>query len=318
MRYTRFLFDGNIVAVSNQLGQASDGCLAQFLFGRMRSGFFGQFFERLAVRDGSCSKNGGLCHIGGATAAVCVIVKSEEVAAMIRVAIVEDGPIYSSQFRDYLKRYEAQSGEECRVVCFGDGDEIAADYRPDYDIILMDIDMKFMDGMTTASHIRKLDSEVIIIFITNLSQYAIKGYAVDALDYMLKPISYYAFSQCIERALSRMQYRNQKHFLLAHTKSGVQKLDVACIYFVEVEGRNLLFHTSDGVISASGPMRRVEQSLSEADFFRCNKGYLVNMAHVSCVEGSDAVVGGERVQISRSKRKAFLDALNDYMNEVSK
>lgn len=55
--------------------------------------------------------------------------------------------------------------------------------------------MKFMDGMAAAEEIRKMDSEVIIIFITNMTQYAIRGYEVDALDYMLKPVNYFAFSQ---------------------------------------------------------------------------------------------------------------------------
>ena len=63
-------------------------------------------------------------------------------------------------------------------------------YSGDFDIILMDIQMKYMDGMTAAEQIRKLDSEVIIMFITNMTQYAIRGYEVDALDYVVKPVEY--------------------------------------------------------------------------------------------------------------------------------
>lgn len=85
-------------------------------------------------------------------------------------------------------------------------------YKAVYDIILMDIEMKFMDGMMAAEEIRKVDTEVIIIFITNSPQYAIKGYAVDALDYVLKPVSYYAFSQRLGRAVERVA-RRARHFL---------------------------------------------------------------------------------------------------------
>ena len=56
-----------------------------------------------------------------------------------------------------------------------------------FDILIMDIELKFMDGMTAAQHIRKMDSNVIIIFVTNMPQFALKGYQVDALDYVLKP-----------------------------------------------------------------------------------------------------------------------------------
>ena len=82
-------------------------------------------------------------------------------------------------------------------MTFTDGDEIAGGYKSVYDIILMDVQMRFMDGMSAAEEIRKVDPEVVIIFITNMSQYAIRGYAVDALDYVLKPVSYFAWSESL-------------------------------------------------------------------------------------------------------------------------
>lgn len=124
---------------------------------------------------------------------------------MIRVAIVEDEASYMKQFQKYLAQYAKESGEEFDIVTFTDGDEIAGGYKSVYDIILMDVQMRFMDGMSAAEEIRKVDPEVVIIFITNMSQYAIRGYAVDALDYVLKPVSYFAFSQRLDRAIARMK-----------------------------------------------------------------------------------------------------------------
>ena len=86
---------------------------------------------------------------------------------MIRLALVEDDALYRSQLREYIDKYSAASGEKFTVTEFSDGDEIALGYKAVYDIILMDIEMKFMDGMMAAEEIRKKDSEVIIIFITN-------------------------------------------------------------------------------------------------------------------------------------------------------
>ena len=83
-------------------------------------------------------------------------------------------------------------------------------YQSQYDIILMGIEMKFVNGMTAAEKIRKMDSEVVIIFITNMAQYAIRGYAVDDLDYVLKPVSYFAFSQKLVRVLNRMKKERAK------------------------------------------------------------------------------------------------------------
>lgn len=237
---------------------------------------------------------------------------------MTRIALVEDDPMYRTQLEEYLERYSRESGEKFTVRTFGDGDEIALNYRAEYDIILMDIQMKYMDGMTAAAEIRKADDEVVIIFITNMAQYAIKGYAVGALDFITKPISYFAFSQCISHAIRRMQKRVRR-FVYVAGKNGGQKLEHSRILFVEVDGHHLVYHMSDGsAVSAVGTMKEVEESLNNEAFFRCNKCYLVNLEHVEGIDGNDAVVGGETVQLSRSKKKAFLDALNSYINEVGK
>ena len=123
---------------------------------------------------------------------------------MIRIALVEDDPAYAEQLTSYLREYEKESKERISVQTFSDGEDIVTEYRADYDIILMDVEMKFMDGMSAAEEIRKMDTEVVIIFITNMPQYAIQGYRVDALDYVLKPVSYFAFTQRIDRALARL------------------------------------------------------------------------------------------------------------------
>ena len=86
------------------------------------------------------------------------------------------------------------------------------DYSADYDLILMDIEMAFLNGMKAAEKIRELDKDVVIIFITNMPQYAIQGYKVNALDYMLKPISYFSFSESMGRALHRVKVQ-EKEFI---------------------------------------------------------------------------------------------------------
>lgn len=109
-----------------------------------------------------------------------------------------------------MRQYEKENGEAFDITIYSDGDQIVNKYRSQYDIILMDVEMKFMDGMSAAEEIRKVDTEVVIIFITNMAQYAIRGYAVDALDYVLKPVSYFAFSQRLNRAIGRMKKERQR------------------------------------------------------------------------------------------------------------
>ena len=102
---------------------------------------------------------------------------------MIRIAVVEDEEYYVNQLTGYLNEYQKTEKEELDITVYRDGDAVTAEYKSQFDIILMDIQMKFVDGMTAAEEIRKMDSEVVIIFITNMTRYAIRGYEVDALDY---------------------------------------------------------------------------------------------------------------------------------------
>ncbi len=236
---------------------------------------------------------------------------------MIRIAIVEDDSSYLEQLKEYLLRYERESGKSFHISVFNDGVGIAEKYDPVYDIILMDIEMSRMDGMTAAERIRRQDMEVVIIFITNMPQYAMKGYTVEAMDYVLKPISYYAFTQRIERALQRMR-RRDKRFIAVNHQSGMLKLEISQITYIEVRDHDLIYHTSQGSFTAKGTLSEAERQLGSRKFFRCNKGYLVNLEYVESVHNFDVLVGNTWIQVSRPKKKALMDALNDYMNEVSK
>lgn len=161
---------------------------------------------------------------------------------MIRIAIVEDEEAYVQQLISYLHEYQKTANEEIAVTVYRDGDEITSKYKSQYDIILMDIQMKFVDGMTAAEEIRSIDSSVVIIFITNMTQYAIQGYKVGAMDYILKPISYFAFKERLSQAISRLKHRSS-NYVVVPVKGGVLRLDTSDIYYIESQGHNLIYHT---------------------------------------------------------------------------
>ena len=236
---------------------------------------------------------------------------------MLHIAIVEDDPSYARQLQDYLGRYSRESGEPIEVTVYTDGDEIVEGYRAQFDLILLDVEMPFLDGMTAAEEIRRRDSEVVIIFITNMAQYAIKGYAVDALDYVLKPVSYFAFSQRLERAIQRLKNREQKYIVLP-VKGGMRKLEVSDIYYIESQDHELTVHTRAGDFSTGITMRQMEETLSGLHFFRGNNSYLINLEHVDGVQDGCAVARGELLRLSRPRKNAFLEALSNYMGEVLK
>lgn len=126
---------------------------------------------------------------------------------MIRIGIVEDDAVSRKLVHDYLARFEAEHGESFEVSVFEDGAQILRGYRPRFDVILLDIQMETIDGMTTARRIREVDDRVVLVFITSSPQFAIKGYKVDATSYLLKPLSWFAFEQELSRSIALVRKR---------------------------------------------------------------------------------------------------------------
>lgn len=236
---------------------------------------------------------------------------------MIKIAVVEDDRSYLEEIKNYLKRYEAEHSIKINTTFFSDGYQIINNYKAQYDIILMDIRMKQMNGMTAAEKIREIDSEVIIIFITNTSQYAINGYKVNALDYVLKPISYFSFAQRLKKAIKKINNNNLKYITVVN-KNGAQKLNINDIYYIEIRNHTLTYHSKNGEYSTSGTMKKIEKKLKKFGFFRCHRCYLVNLRHVDGIKNRHALINEEKLIISRSRKTDFLEALTDYIREVVK
>lgn len=234
---------------------------------------------------------------------------------MVRIAIVEDEDSYVEILQSFLKRYQEECGQKFYVTVFRDGDEIVEKYKANFDIILMDIKMRCMDGMTAAEHIREVDQEVIIMFITNMIQYAIRGYAVNAMDYILKPVKYFAFSQKLARALNRLE-KKEKSFVTISIRGGALKLELSQIYYIESQDHYLVFHTKKGEFTSNGKLSEMEQLLSQHHFFRSNKGYLVNLEYVDGVRDNCAIVNEQMLPISRYRKNEFLQALTSYVSEA--
>ena len=231
---------------------------------------------------------------------------------MIRVAIVEDDAEVQGVLQEYVRRYTRQYGTEFEVTVFADGVDILEDYRAVYDIIFLDVEMKHLDGMTTAERIRQMDADVILIFITNMAQYAIRGYSVGALDYVLKPVPYFAFSQQLLKAVARLEKR-AKHYLTVPVEGGCAGWTPQASIIWKARVTGCTFTPTRAIFSAPGALKAFEEKLADCPFARCNSGYLVNLAQVKSVQQGMVQVGPYELQVSRPRRKAFLAALADHI-----
>ena len=231
---------------------------------------------------------------------------------MYRIAIVEDDRNFIEQLKNYLNQYAQEELQEFEISVFYDGAEILENYAPKYDLILLDIEMPKMNGMDAAEKIREVDEDVVLMFITNMAQYAIRGYSVGALDFVMKPITYYTFSMKIKRALKRVQKKELPSILIT-LPDGVKKLEVRQIYYLEVQNRMLHYYTDEGEFVVRGSLQSAESVLPDNVFAKCNHWYLVNLMHVTAVHKNTAAVGPYQLEISRRNRSGFLDALTKYM-----
>lgn len=231
----------------------------------------------------------------------------------IRVGVVEDDPTACQRVLDYLNQYHSETGTEFTISVFDDGEKIVEKYTPTYDILLLDIEMKHMDGMAAARQIRERDDSVVIVFITAAPQYAINGYEVQALSYLLKPVPYFAFRQEIKRSIDMVR-RRADDAMLIDTGGKQMRVELSDVLYIESIRHTIIIHTLGGKLSVTGTLKDFEERLAGQSFFRSNSCYLVNMQHVVGVDGQDCVMSnGEALRISRPRKKAFLVALANYL-----
>ena len=124
---------------------------------------------------------------------------------MPRIAVVDDQPDMRQQLCSMIDQYSRENNCMLEVTAFSDGSQVITNYCKGFDIIFLDIEMPELGGMDAAERIRTVDPDVVLVFVTNMAQYAIRGYEVDALDFVLKPVNYYQFSTKLARALQRVQ-----------------------------------------------------------------------------------------------------------------
>lgn len=235
---------------------------------------------------------------------------------MIVIEIADDEQKDRELLKSYFEQLQKEINEEFKIRVYESGDALLADQDVEADIICLDIEMKGKNGLKTAAEIRKRDANVIIIFITNMAQLAIKGYEVQALDFVVKPINYSAFALKMKNAMNIILNRKSRNIVL-NTVNGMQKISTNDLFYAEVNGHYLYYHTRQGVFKQKTSMKDLEEKLSGLSFKRCNNCYLINLKYVDCVNKDDLQINGEWLKISRPRKKEFLQSLANYMGGIS-
>lgn len=231
---------------------------------------------------------------------------------MIRIAVLEDEQEPLEALLQYLDRYQKNGGEELSVRVFSNAIDFISGFKAEYDLLFLDIKMPLLDGMEVAEKVREKDPYVLIVFVTNMQQYALKGYSVNAYDFIVKPVSYYAIETLMKKAAILVGARRNES-VTVRSAGGVKKISVASIYYVDVWHHKLTYHTQNGDIECWGSLAEAEKMFPKGWFAYCSAGVLVHLKFVDAIAGEEVIVKGVRLKISRLRKKDFMAELAAYL-----
>ena len=232
----------------------------------------------------------------------------------MKICILEDEKAQTARMVEYLDRYAREHADfSYELESYTRAFDLLEDYRGDADLLFLDIRLPDQLGIETARRIREKDTRVMIVFVTNLAQYAIEGYSVQAFDYILKPVNYFAFSAKLDRVLRTLSARADGPVIDVKTREGVlRRLPARSIRYIEVQAHDVYLHTGTETLKQWGTLSHYEELLRDAHFARCSTSCLVNLKYVRAVQKDQVLVGQDSLTVTRSRRKEFLQALAQY------
>lgn len=236
---------------------------------------------------------------------------------MVTFAICDDEPLMVQEIANRLSRYlNERQLTPYHISRFSNGHALLERER-DFDVIFLDIQMEQPDGMETARLLRQRNHRSLLIFVTVLKECVFDAFAVEAFDYLIKPLDGSHFRRTMDRAINTLRQRTAKSLLIQRGTS-CEVVPLSQIVYCEVQGRKVYLHLSDGrTIGYYDKLEALERRVDER-FFKCHRSYLVNLEYI---RGSHAgrvmLLQGGEIPVSRLRERELTQALLRYMKERS-
>lgn len=234
---------------------------------------------------------------------------------MINIGICDDELHYRSKIKDMLKEILSSYPINYKVYEFSSGEELLNNYPKDLDILIMDIQMKLINGMDTARKIREFDENLELIFMTSFVEFMQEGYEVKAYRYILKPISERKMSKNILPCINEIM-KKRNNYLTINVKNYVDRIKIDSIIYIETARPNILIYTNDNMYTTKMNISKMEKVLSEYGFFRCHNSYIINLKLVESMNSNTVIVGGKNIPISKYRVKDLKLAITNILGDI--
>ncbi len=217
----------------------------------------------------------------------------------LKLAICDD----EANQREYLQNIVSAWAKDRRHLLtlkqYPHADAFLFDYTEerDFDILLLDIKMETMDGVSLARHIRQENESVQIIFITGFPDFISEGYEVSALHYLMKPVSSEKLSAVLDKAAANLT-KTEKRLCVTFDRE-THFIPLSRIYYIEAQKQYVIIHTDNKEYRMKMGLTETEKELDEY-FFKCQRSFIVNLRHVKRIRSDSAELkNGVSVPLSR-------------------
>jgi len=207
---------------------------------------------------------------------------------VLKIAVCDDNIADLSNIVSFIDDYKSRQMDKNSVLytAFQNAADLIAamESGQEYDLMLLDIMMPFITGMSAAKEIRQFDQDVKIIFMTSSPEFAVDSYSVGAFYYLLKPVRKEMLFLLLDKIISESEIKPGDSFLIK-SKTGLTRIYLSRLEFAEVIGRTLIYHLNDGsVIEAVGSMNELEKELlSRPCFIKTHRSYIINMEQIDTI-----------------------------------
>ncbi len=233
---------------------------------------------------------------------------------MFTIIICEDKKVQREQIKEYLSPILNELEVLHEFIEYETGEQLLNNYSQKAQLIFLDIQMGKLTGMETARKLREIDKEVDIIFLSGTTTYMQEGYEVNAKRYLIKPINQEEFTRQVKPCIQSI-VKKQEEFIWIKSGYSTHKLLVSDILYAETYGRKVNVYTKRKVYDTHISLGQIEKMLGQEQFFRCHRGYLVNLQYIEGFEKEYLSIAGNDIPISRFKAKELKHALVKIIGE---